>query len=288
MAANLELRAVTKRRGDFFLKGIDLTLESGSVLGFIGPNGAGKTTLIKIIMGLLIPDSGEVRLFGEDAAKRGSQLRAQMGFVYDEGRFNGKLNAEELGSLVGRFYPTWSAGRYAELLERLELPRKKPIDGFSKGMKMKLQLAAALSHDARLIVMDEPTGGLDPVVRSEILDLLYREIQDERKSILFSTHVTDDLARIADRVAFIDRGELIFVDAVDTVLETRSLVKGPAAALTAELETLLVGVRRTGTSFSGLTEKADAVRTLGDPRIVLEPASLEDIMVYTVRRDYRC
>ncbi len=286
MSEMLELKGITKRIGDFELQNLDLRLESGSVMGFIGPNGAGKTTTIKIIMGLMRADSGELRLFGQDAKRAGPQLRKRIGFVYDEPHMNGKLNALDLGTITSPFYPSWDQRGFRALLDRFDVPPAKVVDELSKGMKMKLQLALALCHGAELIVMDEPTGGLDPVMRSEFLDLLYEVIQDEGKSLLFSTHITDDLERIADSVTFIDRGRLVFSAPKDEILASRALVRGPLDVLTPDLEALMIGVRKTASAFSALTDRAQELSQFPEAPLVIEGATLDDIMVYTVRRNF--
>lgn len=282
----IEIRGACKRYPGFSLEDLSLSLEKGYVLGLIGPNGAGKTTTIRLLMGLAKADAGEVRVLGEDPRKAGPALRARLGFVYDESKWYGTLNARETAAWVSRLYPTWSDEAFRSRLEGFGIDPGKKIDELSKGQRMKLSLAVALSHGAELIVMDEPTGGLDPVSRSELLDSLFAVVAEGKTSLLFSTHVTQDLERIADYIAFMKGGRLVFSEARDEVLARHALVRGPVAALDPGLEASLVGRRVYDGGFEGLTDRPDAVRAHAGDRITLERAGLEDIMVYNVREDY--
>jgi ABC-2 type transport system ATP-binding protein len=282
-----EFRGVCKRYPGFALEGLDMGLARGFVLGLIGPNGAGKTTAIRLLMGLARPDAGEVRLLGEDPRRAGKALRARLGFVYEEGGWYGSLSALETRAWVSKLYPSWDEGGFHARLEAYGIAPDKKIDELSKGQRMKLSLALALSHGAELIVMDEPTAGLDPVSRSELLDALFAVVAEGGTSVLFSTHITTDLERIADYIAFLRGGSLVFCESRDEVLDRHALVRGPGEALGEGLADKLVGRRVYGSGFEGLTDRVQAVRALGDGRLAIERASLEDIMVYQVREDYR-
>jgi ABC-2 type transport system ATP-binding protein len=282
----IELEGVSKRYPGFSVEDLSFSLEPGFVLGLIGPNGAGKTTTIRMLMGLAAPDAGKIRILGEDPQRAGPALRDRIGFVYDESRWYGRLSASETEAWVGRLYSAWDHGAFLSFLTAFGIDPKKRIDDASKGQRMKLSLALALSHKAELIVMDEPTGGLDPVSRSELLDTLFAVVAEGKTSLLFSTHITQDLERIADYVAFLKGGRLVFCSQKDEVLQRHALVRGPEAALDGALEAKLVGRRVYEGGFEGLTDKADEVKALGDGRLSLERASLEDIMVYNVREDY--
>ena len=287
----IELEAVAKRYPGFALEDLSFGLEKGYVLGLIGPNGAGKTTTIRLLMGLAVADAGKVRILGEDPRSGGKGLRSRIGFVYDESKWYGTLTAAETRAWVAPLYTNWQAAAFDKRLESFGLDPGKRIDELSKGQRMKLSLAIALSHEAELIVMDEPTGGLDPVSRSELLDALFAVVAEGKTSILFSTHVTADLERLADYVAFLQGGRLVFCESRDEVLGRHALVRGPAEALEGaageSLRSLLVGRRLYEGGFEGLTDRADELRDLGDGRLSLERASLDDIMVYNVREDYR-
>jgi ABC-2 type transport system ATP-binding protein len=280
----IEARGLRKAYPGFALEGLSFSLARGEVMGFIGPNGSGKTTTIRILMGLVRREGGELRILGEDPAKAGPSIRQRIGFVYDEGKFYGNLSSLDTGRLVAPHYRGWDWEKYRGYLKSFGVPPGKKLDELSKGMRTKAALAVALSHGAELVLMDEPTSGLDPVFRAELLDILYDIIQDERKAIFFSTHITADLERIADKITFIDRGSLVFSELKDEVLERYSLVKGPMAALDEGLRSELVSVRETQTGFEGLSTGPLAGDGAARPDILREKASLDDIMVGYARR----
>jgi ABC-2 type transport system ATP-binding protein len=252
-------------------------------MGFIGPNGAGKTTTIRILLGLARADSGSASLLGLDPWKDARELHERLGFVQDEACLNGELSAKDLGLICRGLYAKWDRELYRANLSRFGLLEKQRIKEYSKGMKIKLLLAVALSHGAELILMDEPTSGLDPVFRSEFLDELFSYIQKENRSVFFSTHITADLERVADRVTFINEGQIVFSKAKDDIRDSYRLVHGPAERLDDTLARRFIGLRRASTSFTGVSDSPD----WEDPEFATEPASLEDIMVYATREDYR-
>jgi len=281
----LRVENLSKRFPRFTLVGLSFSLERGYVMGFIGQNGAGKTTTIKCIMDLIRRDAGTVEVFGMDPRTAGPEVREKIGFVYDELSVPGKLTGNDVRRFTAPLYGGWDEPLFRRHVKEFDLDLGQQVDKLSRGQKVKLSLALALSHGAELLIMDEPTSGLDPVFRAELLDILYGIIQDERKSIFFSTHITSDLEKIADAITFIDDGRLVFSDAKDAVMERFRLVRGPADSLTPQVSALCVGTRATASGFEALTEKAAEVAPLVGPRAVIERASLEDIMVHTVRRN---
>jgi ABC-2 type transport system ATP-binding protein len=284
MVPILEVEGLAKSYPGFRLEGISFALGRGEVMGFIGPNGAGKTTTIRLLMGLVRPDGGSISLFGEDPARNGAALRERIGFVYDEGKYYGNLTVAEMKRVIAPFYKNWDEPAFSRYAEKFELPGNKKIDDLSRGTKMKFAIAVALSHGAELIVMDEPTSGLDPVFRAELLDVLYGVIQDENKSVFFSTHVTADLEKIADRIVFIESGRLVFAEPMDDVLERFKVVRGPVSLLSDDLKASFVNVRETEAGFIGLTEQGEIARALPKEAVLIERASLEEIMVAYARR----
>lgn len=279
----IEILNLSKNYKNFQLKNINFSLESGYIMGLIGPNGAGKTTIIKLIMNLIRKDSGEIKLFGLNQDSHQKEIKSRIGFVYDESHYYEELTVEKNSRIISPFYKDWDEDVFQQYLRRFEINPKMKVKQLSKGTKMKFSLAVALSHNADLIIMDEPTSGLDPVFRREILDILYSIIQDENKSILFSTHITTDLDKIADYITFVHQGSIIFSKPKDEILENYRLVKGGLDILENANVNSFVGIRKNNYGFEGLTNQPQEIRKIFGDKIVIEKPTLEDIMVYTVR-----
>lgn len=279
----MEIKNLNKDYKNFSLKNISLSLDRGYVMGFIGPNGAGKSTTIKLIMNLIKRNSGEIKLFGLDNIKNEREVKERIGFVYDENYYYEELTIDKMKKIIAPFYKNWSDNTFSRYLKDFGLDKNQKIKKLSKGMKMKFSLAAALSHEAELIIMDEPTGGLDPVFRREIIDILYSLIQDENKSIFFSTHITTDLDKIADYITFINKGELVFSKEKDEIAENYSLVKGGLELLNRENEKDFIGIKRNSFGFEALTDKKQELIRKYRDKAMFEKVSLEDIMFYTVK-----
>ncbi len=221
----IEIQNLTKKYDGFTLDNISFNVPKGSIMGFIGQNGAGKTTTIKLLLNLIRKDSGTIKMLGLDNTENEAKVKEQIAAVFDELPFHDSLNAKHLSVILSDIYEKWDKNTYYEYLDRFSLPRKKKIGEFSKGMKMKLQIAAALSHNAKLLIMDEATTGLDPVVRNEILDIFLEYLQDESNSILLSSHITTDLEKIADNVTFIDKGKILLSGEKDKIVEDHAVLK---------------------------------------------------------------
>jgi len=205
----IEIKDLTKKYDGFTLDHVTFSVPKGSIMGFIGQNGAGKTTTIKALLNIIKTDGGSIKLLGKDWLADEREVKEDMAVVFDEIPFYEEFNGIMVSNMFKGLYKNWDEETFFAYLERFQVPKKKKIKGLSKGMKMKLQIATALSHKAKLLVMDEATTGLDPVVRSEMLDVFREYIQDEENSILMSSHITSDLEKIADGVTFIDRGKLL-------------------------------------------------------------------------------
>ncbi|MDI6535035.1 ABC transporter ATP-binding protein (plasmid) [Bacillus mycoides] len=277
----VELKNVTKKFKDFSVENIDLQVKQGFVTGFIGANGAGKSTTIKMMMNLLKPDAGEVKLFGLDYKTHEKAIKERIGFVYDGNVFFEGLNLKDIKRIVAPAYKHWDDTLFYRYIEQFELPLNKAIKTFSKGMQMKTSLAIALSHHAELIIMDEPTAGLDPIFRRELLDLLQESMIDGNRTIFFSTHITTDLDRIADYITFMQNGELVFNQSIHDVVENYALVKGGVDLLDRDTERAFVHVHRASTGFEALTDNIKEVKNTFGETVVIERASLEDIMYYS-------
>jgi len=284
MAAALEIKGLKKEFKDFALKGIDLTLESGYIMGFIGPNGAGKSTTIKLIMNLLKRDSGEINIFGKDNIKYEQEIKNRIGFVYDENHFYEELTVSEMKWVIAPLYRTWDEKAFKKYIKLFQLPLQRKIKELSKGMKMKFSLAVALSHNADLLIMDEPTSGLDPVVRSELLDILSEIIQDERKSVFFSTHITSDLEKIADYITMIHQGEIILSMAKDDIINSYGMVKGGKELLDRDSRNNFIGIRENSFGFEALTDDRNRIKKLFGNRVIVENPTLDEILLFYTRR----
>ena len=279
----LNVHGLVKRYPGFALSAISFRLPPGYVMGLIGPNGAGKTTTLKTILGLLRRDAGEILIAGLDPQIDGAAARARIGFVHDEPRFHRYLTLKHIARLISRFYDDWDEPTFRRLADAFGLTLGKRFGALSRGTRMKFALSLALSHRASLIVLDEPTSGLDPVFRRELLDVLHEQMKDAQASVLFSTHITADLDRIADYVTLLQEGRVVFSETKDDILERWALVKGGLDLLTGSTNGLFRGMRRGPHGFEAITENVAAVRgKLGDA-VLIERPTLEDIVLLTSR-----
>ena len=276
----LEVFGLGKAYKGFTLKDVSFALPRGAIMGLIGPNGAGKTTVIKLIMNLIRRQTGRIEVFGLDNLRHEPEIKGRIGFVYDTPCFPPDINLLQIKSALAPFYSAWNEPLFRRLLEEFELPAKKKFKTLSHGMKMKFALALALAHEAELILMDEPTAGLDPVFRQELLGRLSGLIQDERKSVLFSSHITTDLEKIADYVTFIHEGAVVFSAAKDEILETWVLVKAGMRDVDVSGIPGLRGYRTGKFGLEALTSDAAAARRRLGSKAVYDKPTLEDIMYF--------
>lgn len=277
----VEFKNINKYFKGFSLEHINLQVKKGQITGFVGANGAGKSTTMKLIMNLLQPDSGEIKVFGKDYARHEKEIKERIGFVYDSNVFYESLNLKDLRKIIGPAYKNWSDNQFYDYIKKFELPLTKAIKTFSKGMLMKTSLAMALSHEAEFIIMDEPTAGLDPVFRRELLEILKELMADGRRTILFSTHITSDLEQIADNITFIHKGKILFNESISDIQERYALVKGNTNLLNHDIEKSFINIERSSTEFQAITNNAEEIRRLLGGQVVMEEATLEDIMFYT-------
>jgi ABC-2 type transport system ATP-binding protein len=285
MTPLLEIKNLRKNYTAFSLKDISFTLERGFIMGFIGPNGAGKSTTIKLILNLIKKDGGEIKIFGKDNIKNEREVKNKIGFVLDESYYYEDVTLLEMKNIVAPFYKEWDDEAFHRHLKNFNLPAEKKIKELSKGMKMKYSLAIALSHHADLLIMDEPTSGLDPLVRSELLDILTELIQDENKGVLFSTHITSDLDKVADYVALIRDGEIVLNDSKDDILERHGLVKGPKEILKQLDSDNVIGVRENRYGFEALVRDKNRVLKRFKEGVMTEKPTLDDILIYYTGRN---
>ena len=221
----IEIKNLTKKYDGFTLDNVSFNVPKGSIMGFIGQNGAGKTTTINSLLNILKWDSGEIKLLGKEMPEHEYEVKEHIAAIFDVLPFNDDLSAKQLTKIMGGIWKEWDKECFMNYLDRFQLPFKKKFGQFSKGMKMKLQIAAGLSHNAKLLIMDEATTGLDPVVRNEILDIFLEYLQDVDNSILMSSHITSDLEKVADMVTFIDKGKILITGIKDEILDSHGVVK---------------------------------------------------------------
>lgn len=279
----IKIRELSKRVEGFSMDKVSFAVPKGYISGLIGPNGAGKSTLIKMVMGMAVPDQGSITIHGKRAGIGGAEYRQEIGYVSDENIYYETLTLEQMKEIYRPFYPRWDEQQFREYLDRFELSSKKKIKDCSKGMKTKYALALALSHHPSLLIMDEPTAGLDPVFRRELLDLLSEFIQDENRTVLFSTHLTTDLDKVADYITFIHRGRLVFSETKDEVLERYLIVKGSKELLDSDTRKEFVGLRETDFGFEGLAGDSNRVKSMFGSRALYHQPALEDIMYFTAK-----
>ena len=280
----IELSHVTKRFPGFTLQDLSLTVPSGTICGLVGENGAGKSTTIRLLMGALRPDSGTCTVLGADsAAPEFLSLKEDIGVVLDEAYFPESLNALQVGGVMAKTYRRWDGKQYQNYLTRFGLPEKKPFKDFSRGMKMKLAIAVALSHSPRLLVLDEATAGLDPIVRDEVLEIFREFSEAEDHAILISSHILSDLEKLCDYIAFLHQGKLLFCQEKDRLLETYGLFVGTRRQAEELAEDAVLA--REDSGFGGVRAivRRDAVPAC----LPLEKPTVEDIILAMVRKEQK-
>lgn len=278
----LKIKGLKKSLNDFYLGPLDLNIKRGSIVGYIGENGAGKSTTIKSILGDMKKDSGEIYIFGKKIEDLTEDEKKKIAFVFEDFFFPQELNIKEVEKFHSMYYGNfWEKETFDRLLKRFNLPEKKKISTFSRGMKMKLSLILALSHKPELLILDEATSGLDPVARDDILDILLEFIQDENKSIMISSHILSDLEKIADEIAFLHRGKLIFVENKDKLKEDYGLVSLSKEEFESLDKNSIIAVRDHKFGKECLVKKE-----LIPQNLEVENVSIEEIMVYMIKEKY--
>ena len=281
MANYLEVKNLSKSFDTFQLHNISFTLPKGYIMGMIGPNGSGKTTTIKLILNMLKRNGGEIKIMGLDNITDEQKAKAELGVVFDTNYFSDEWHVTQVEKSISVFYPNWNSERFAQMLRKFHIASTKKVKELSKGMQMKLMLACAFSYDAKLLILDEPTSGLDPVSRDELLQVLSEYIEDGEHSVLFSTHITGDLERIADYITYISYGELFFSGGKDEFVDMFRIVKGGTNELSADLKEKAVGIRTFPTGFEALLKIED---TSAFSALSIEPATIDEIVVFTSKK----
>jgi len=266
----LELRGLQKNYDGFTLGPLDLTLPMGAILGLIGENGAGKTTTIKLILDMIRRDGGTVTLSGKNNLESFPLGKEDVGVVLDEVSFSECLTAREVGNIMRGVYRSWDGAAYENFLKRFELPEKKRFKEFSLGMKKKLGIAVALSHHAKLLLLDEPTGGLDPVARDEVVDIFSEFTRDESHAVLISSHIVSDLEKLCDYIAFLHRGRLLLCEEKDRLYEEYGILRCSLDDFAALEPSAVLGKRETPYGVEALLRREDAPRGMDLGRVDIE------------------
>ena len=287
MENNIEVRQMTKTYPAFRLDRVDLCVPKGSIVGLIGENGAGKTTLIKGMLGLIHPEEGEVLIFGKDTQTSMKEIKKDIGVVLDGSFFMELLKVQAIDTVMKGIYDKWDTALFYDYLQRFGIDPSKKIKELSKGMQKKLEILTALSHHPKLLILDEPTSGLDPVVRNEILDIFQDFILDEECSILLSTHITSDLEHIADYLAFIDNGQMIFFETRDKVLDSYGILKCDQKKFEHLEPSDVIRYRRNRYNYEVLVNDRHSIRrTYRDA--VIEKITIEDLMLLYIKGEKLC
>ena len=275
----IELKGLVKEYPGFRLGGLDLALPAGSIMGLVGENGAGKSTTIKLIMNAIKRDAGSVSVLGVDNQSRAfSDIKEDIGVVLDEAYFPEVLNARNVGRVMANTYRRWEPDTYENYLRQFALPQDKAFRDYSRGMKLKLAIAVALSHQAKLLILDEATSGLDPMVRDEILDIFNEYTRQEDRSILLSSHIVSDLEKICDYIAFLHKGQLLLCEEKDRLLEEYALVRLSRERLADLPEDSVVGVESDPYGVRALVR-----RDMVPHDLPLEHTNLEDIILFLAK-----
>lgn len=280
----LELENITKSfsKSNFTLDNLSFALPYGNILGFVGENGAGKTTTIGCILNTIHKDSGTIRLFGKEMQDDDTALREKIGVVYDGDNFPGFWTAKQLSQVMSGFYTCWDHGLFEKYLEEFKLPYTQKIKHFSRGMSMKLAIAAALSHHPQLLILDEATSGLDPIMRDEMLDIFLDFVQEEDHSILLSSHITSDLEKVADYITFIHNGRLILTASKDDLIYRYAVLRCKESQFQALDPADVIAFRKRDFQIDVLVADGKAVEKKYKD-IVTDHVSIDEIMLLLVK-----
>ena len=276
----LIISGLTKTYKDFMLNGVSFSVPCGSIVGLIGENGAGKSTTINAVLGLIQKEAGSICVLGKEQPD--NEIKEQIGVVFDGNNYPEIFSTRKLNRVMKDIYYSWEEHTFLNLLKKFSLPTDKPIKQFSKGMKMKLAIAVALSHNSKLLILDEATSGLDPVIRDDILDILLDFAQDETHSILISSHITTDLEKIADYIVFIHEGQVVFSKLKDELIEQYGIIKCGAAQFEALDKSDIIVYRKMDYEWQVLVADRAAMKKKY-PKTLIDFVSIDEIMLLYVK-----
>lgn len=276
----LEIKDLTKEYPGFKLGSLNLTLPRGCIMGLIGENGAGKSTTVKLILDMVRKDGGSITVLGKDNIEELSDIKEEVGVVLDDIGIHDCLNAVQVGKIMRETFKRWDESEYEKLLGRLSVPMDKPYKDYSRGMRMKLGIAIAMSHNPKLLILDEATSGLDPVVRDEVTDMFMEFTRDENHSVLISSHIVSDLEKICDYIAFLHKGKLILCDEKDALLEKYGILHCEKSRFDDLDMTAVLYKKETAYGVEALVSRA------GVPAgFAVRPISIEELFIYMVKEE---
>ena len=277
----IEMKSVTKHYKSFTLDKINLVLPGGCIMGLIGENGAGKSTIIRLLLGLSQPDGGNITLLGYEG-KESYMAKEDIGFVPDGSGFNQNYKLRHVNNIMKCAYSNWNSEAFFSLAKRLGVPDNKKISKMSQGMRMKLGFAVALSHDAKLLILDEATNGLDPVARDEVIDILYDFTKDEEHSVLVSSHIVSDLEKLCDYIAFLHKGKLLMCEEKDRLYDEYRLLHCTSEQLAKIDETAIIGKRENQYGAEAVIRREAAPKGMA-----LSPIDIETLFIFMVKEDVK-
>ena len=282
----LEVKGLTKDYGDFVLDKLTFAVPKGVIMGLVGENGAGKSTTINCILNEISKTDGNIEIFGKDYLSEEIEIKDKIGVVFDENHFPDIFTPNEIGTYMSGIYSKWERNTYINYLSKFELPADKKVKDFSKGMKVKLAFAVALSHKAELLILDEATSGLDPIIRDDILDILIDFVQDENHSVLVSSHITSDLEKVADYITFLHKGKLVFSHLKDELVDNYGVVSCGALIFDNMDKSELIAYRKEDYQYKVLVKNRH-IAEKKYPKAIVTPAAIEEIMLFYVKGEVK-
>ena len=282
----IEVQGLVKKYPDFMLDHVTFNVPQGCIMGLIGENGAGKTTTLKALLNLIHRDGGSIRLLGKDLEQGECDAKQEIGVVFEEAGFHDTLNTKDISKIMRRVFRQWDEALFQTYLTRYELPKEKALKEYSRGMRMKLSIAVAMAHHPKLLILDEATSGLDPVMRNEILDDFLEFIQDERHTILLSSHITEDLEKVADYIAFLHKGKLVFSSEKDDLLERYGILHCGAKDAQ-RIDPADIAGKRSNAFGCDILVRDRALCQRKYRGLAVDHATLEEIMLFYLKNDHR-
>lgn len=281
---SIEISNLQKNYKNFSLTIDELNIKTGFITGFIGPNGSGKTTTIKSLFGMIKPDFGKIKIFNTDINKD-TKTKEDIAYVGDESGFLEESKLSSIHKIISKFYPNWDEELYKKYIKKFKINEFKNYKDLSKGQKKQFELIMALSHHPRLLIMDEPTSSLDPIIRNEFLELIQEHMEIDNMTVFYSTHITTDLDKCADYIVMIYNGKILLKGEKDNILNNHVIVKSKKDLIDNSIKKHFISLKENAFGFEGLVSNRKKAYELFGEEAIYEKCSLEDILLYYTRRD---